>query len=141
NPSIHITSLEKNHQRYKLALSNVAAMQLESRIECCEVDACLYQPNQHYDLIFIDGPKSQNRLLLEKYLHWLNPKGSIIIDNLDFHGLTHAQVDLEHRRNLRQMVYKINTFREWVNSQSSLNVLELMIGDGIIIVSPKYDEL
>jgi predicted O-methyltransferase YrrM len=141
NPSIHITSLEKNEHRHRQALTNISDLKLESKIECLLVDGCVYQPTQHYDLIFIDGPKSQNKSLLQKYLKTLNPKGSIIIDNLDFHGLTHAQVDLEHRRNLRQMVYKINTFKEWVKSQTNLNVLELSIGDGIIIVSPKYDEL
>jgi len=141
NPSIHITTLEKSQNRYKQALSNISDLQLSSRIDCILVDGCLYEPNQHFDLIFIDGPKSQNKILLQKYLAYLNPKGSIIIDNLDFHELTNPKIDLQGRRNLKQMVTKINTFKEWVTSQSSLNVLEMSIGDGIIIVSPKYDEL
>jgi predicted O-methyltransferase YrrM len=137
NKAIHITSLELLEKRSKMAQSNIKVMALQDQISVVNTDALSYVPKQQFDLIFIDGPKSQNKVLFLRYLPYLNPLGYILVDNIDFHGETKTDRK-DQSRDLKQMVRKINDFKTWIFNQSDLNVVALEIGDGLILISRKY---
>jgi len=137
NKDIHITSLELLEKRAKIAESNIQSMALQDQITLENVDALSYTPSKHYDFIFIDGPKSQNKVLFLKYLPFLNPNGYILVDNIDFHGETKTERS-DQSRDLKQMVRKINDFKTWILNESDLNVIDLEIGDGLLLISRKY---
>jgi len=137
NKDIHITSLELLEKRAKIAQSNIQSMSLQDQITVENIDALSYVPNRHYDFIFIDGPKSQNKALFLKYLPFLNSNGYILVDNIDFHGETKTERS-DQSRDLKQMVRKINDFKTWILNESDLNVIDLEIGDGLLLISRKY---
>ncbi len=137
NPSVTITTLELNTKRAFIAQENIDRMNLSDRITVIQVDALTYEPKMTYDLILIDGPKSQNKALFERFLPFLNPNGVILIDNLDFHGET-LKDGLTQSRDLKQLVRKINDFKSWIEKQPDLIVVTVDIGDGLLLVSRKY---
>ena len=135
--NLKITSLELLEKRVKIALMNVSQLGLDHRINIIHCDALNYTPNETYDLILIDGPKSQNKVLFERYLPYLNPKGYVLVDNMNFHGETKNE-GLTQSRDLKQMVRKINAFNDWAHHQSDLSVQSLELGDGLMLISRKY---
>jgi len=139
NPELKITTLELNSQRAMIAQENIKMMNLQDRITLITTDALSYRAIETFDLIFIDGPKSQNRDLFEKFLPFIKSNGYILVDNINFHGETHRNSSIQSR-DLRQMVRKINDFKDWIIDESDLNVKSLEIGDGLLLISRKYPD-
>jgi len=136
HPLVKITTIELNPKRASIARENISAMNLSDRITVIEGDALTVDLHGAYDLILIDGPKSQNKVLFEKTYPFLNPKGYVLIDNLDFHGETTSMET--QSRDLKQLVRKINSFKAWIHNQSDFSVKEVDVGDGLLLVSRKY---
>ena len=122
-----ITSIERDENRYNVAVSNVIKSNL-SNIELIFDDALNANINEKYDLIIIDAAKSQNRRFLDKYKINLNQNGIIIIDNLDFHGMVGKSSEIKSR-NLRQMVRKIEKFLDYLDNQDEFSVEYIEVGD------------
>jgi len=122
-----ITSIERDDERYSIALSNVKRSNLNN-IELIHDDALNTTINEKYDLIIIDAAKSQNRRFLDKYKVNLNDNGIIIIDNLDFHGMVGKSSEIKSR-NLRQMVRKIEKFLDYLDNQNEFDVEYIEVGD------------
>lgn len=136
SPLVKITTIELNPIRVTIARENIGAMKLTDRIVVIEGDALMADLKGAYDLILIDGPKSQNKTLFLKTLPYLNPKGFVLIDNLDFHGeISNTETQ---SRDLKQLVRKIKDFKDWIQNQSDLSVKEVEAGDGLMLVSRKY---
>ena len=134
---LKIMTIELNQKRAKIAIQNILELNLQDRITVINQDALTVELTEKYDLIFIDGPKSQNRALFIKVLPYLNRNGYILVDNLDFHGETHT--DQTQSRDLKQLVRKINTFKDWILNDSDLNIKALEFGDGLMLISRKYE--
>jgi len=137
NPEVHITTIELNPKRAAISSQNIKDLHLQDRITLIHQDALTVELSEMYDLIFIDGPKGQNKTIFIKVLTYLNKNGYILVDNLDFHGETHT--DQTQSRDLKQLVRKINAFNEWIMSESDLNVKRLDVGDGLLLISRKYE--
>lgn len=137
HPSVKITTIELNPKRVAIARENINAMSLSDQITVIQGDALTIERQGMYDLILIDGPKSQNKTLFIKSLPSLKPNGFILIDNLDFHGETTRSE--AQSRDLKQLVRKINDFKTWIFDQSDLSVKEVDVGDGLLLVCRKYE--
>ena len=103
--NITITTIERDEVRYNEAVKNIANFNLESRIQILFEDSLNVEINEKFDLIFIDAAKSQSIKFFEKYEKNLNDDGTIITDNINFHGLTFSDQP-PPSRNLRQMIRK-----------------------------------
>ena len=57
--NIKITTIEKDKERYEIALKNIKEMNLENQITIINEDALEYIEEGKYDLIFIDAAKAQ----------------------------------------------------------------------------------
>lgn len=99
-----IVSIEKNINDYKIAKKYE-----NEKINFINADAFEYQPNQTFDFIFIDGPKSHQEELFDKYEKFLNKNGTIFIDNI---YLKKFQNKSFLTKNQKSLINKVNNFRE-----------------------------
>ena len=88
---------------------------------------------EKYDLIFIDGAKAQNMKFVDHYKNNLKENGSIIIDNLAFHGLVGKSESITSR-NLRSLVRKIEAFLDYLDEQTEFKVEKVSVGDTLVIL-------
>ena len=84
---IKVTTIERDINRFNEAVKNIKEFNLENQIEIINADALEYTTDKQFDLIFIDAAKAQYIKFFEKYKTNLKQNGTIISDNLDFHGL------------------------------------------------------
>ena len=130
SPSVSITSIERDKDRYLKAVENIKRMNLENRITLLYGDALEIELNGKFDLIFIDAAKSQYIKFFEKYKKNLNDNGVIITDNLSFHGMV-DNLSLTHNRNTKQLVGKIVKYIDFLKNNEEFDTEFISIGDGI----------
>ena len=127
---IKVTTIERDIERYNEAVKNIKEFNLEKQIEIINADALEYEDNKQYDLIFIDAAKAQYIKFFEKFKLNLKQDGTIISDNLDFHGLV-KNPELTTNRNTKQLVKKINTYIEFLKENKEFKTEFISLGDGI----------
>lgn len=135
---IKITSVERNQDRYMMALKNVKACDLEDRITLICGDALEVDIKDKYDLIFIDAAKAQNINFFNKYKENLNKYGVIVTDNISFHGFVESKEEIENK-NLRGLVMKIRDYIEFLKNHDEYETKFYKVGDGIAITYKKED--
>lgn len=137
NYNINVTTIEKDINMYNLAVSNVNNMNLNNRIKIILGDALELEITDKYDLIFIDAAKSQYIKFFNKYSNNLNDNGTIITDNLKFHGQVDNYKNITSK-DLRELVGKIIKYIDFLKENKEFNTEFIDIGDGIS-VSKKVD--
>lgn len=133
--NIHITTIERDEERYKEALKNIKKFNLGNQIDVIFDDAFNVELSGKYDLIFIDAAKSQSIKFFEKFKLNLDINGTIITDNINFHGLTKEKVI--KNRNTRQLVRKIKEYVEFLENNQEFTTYFISDGDGISISKRK----
>lgn len=127
---IKVTTIERDTNRFNEAVKNIKEFNLENQIEIINADALEYTTDKQFDLIFIDAAKAQYIKFFEKYKINLKQDGTIISDNLDFHGLV-KNPELTSNRNTKQLVRKINTYIEFLKENKEFKTEFISLGDGI----------
>ncbi len=130
DPSIHVTTIERDYERYTKAMENIHAFNLEHQITILFKDAFDVELNEMYDLIFIDAAKSQYIKFFQKFKKNLKQDGVIISDNLEFHGYVKQEERIQSK-NLRQMVNKIRSYITFLKENQEFDTTFYNIGDGI----------
>lgn len=134
---IHITTIERDEERYLQAVRNVKKFGLEKRITLIFQDALQLRLSDQYDLIFLDAAKGQNIHFFENFEHNLNPQGYIITDNMNFHGLVDKKPEEIKSKNLRSLVRKIRDYHTFLLENDLYTTEFLSLGDGISISRAK----
>lgn len=135
--NIKITTIERDKNRYDEAVKNIEKTNLKNRINIILDDAFNVELTGEYDLIFIDAAKAQYIKFFEKFERNLKINGTIVSDNLDFHGLTHTTEHIESR-NVRGIVRKLNNYIEYLKNNKKFETTFYTIGDGIAISIKKF---
>ncbi len=135
---IKVTTVEKDKKRSFLARKNIASFEIGKRIKVIESDALFLSIEEKYDLIFIDASKSQYQKFFDKFKYNINEKGSIIFDNIDFHGIV-SDLSLTKSRSTKQLVRKINLFISFLKEDFDFSTRFFHTGDGISISKRKPD--
>ena len=130
DPNITVTTIERDVERYHKAIQNIESFGLENRITVLFQDAFDVELEDSFDMIFIDAAKSQYIKFFEKFEKNLTQNGVIISDNLNFHGLVHAD-EMSLSRNVRGMVRKLNQYIDFLNNNSKYETTIYSIGDGV----------
>lgn len=130
---IVITTIERDEKRYLEALKNIKNLKLEDRINLIFNDALDVSLDEEFDLIFIDAAKAQNERFFEKFKSNLKSDGTIITDNMNFHGLVNKDPDEIESRNLRQLVRKIKDYKDFLINNKEFTTEFIDIGDGIAV--------
>lgn len=130
---VSVVTIERDEKRYLEAIKNIKKFKLEERIHLIYNDALEVKLNNQYDLIFIDAAKAQNKNIFERFEKNLRESGTIITDNMNFHGLIFEDEKNITSRNLRQLVRKIKDYRIFLENNNYYETEILNIGDGIAI--------
>lgn len=133
-----VYTIERDKSRFQQMVEAVRTFQCLDKITMICDDATTHTMPEYYkcDLLFIDAAKAQNRLFLEKYEQYVQEDGCIIIDNLIFHDYINIPLEQIKSRNLRALIRKIITFREWLVKQEKWNVTFFdEVGDGMAIIT------
>lgn len=128
---IKVTTIERDIDRYNEAIKNISNFSLENQINVIYADAFDVDLAEKFDLIFIDAAKSQYIKFFEKFKHNLNETGTIISDNLEFHGLVENKENVSLSRNVRGLVRKINEYVTFLKDNGEFKTDFYSIGDGI----------
>ncbi len=130
--NIKITTIERDSIRYNEALKNIAKFKLEEQIKPINSDIFDVEITDKFDLIFIDAAKAQNIKFFEKFKNNLNDGGTIITDNLKFHGLVNSNKE-NLSRNVRGLVSKIEKYIQFLKENKEYKTKFVDIGDGISV--------
>ena len=138
NSDIRITTIERDKDRYDLAVSNIKKYNLDNQINIIYGDAVDTDITGMYDLIFIDAAKGKNIFFFEKYKNNLIKRGTIITDNLSFHGLVEDS-DLVKTKNQKGIVNKIKDFISFLDNNDEFDTEYIPVGDKIAISKRRSD--
>jgi predicted O-methyltransferase YrrM len=130
--NINITTIEKDETRYLEALKNIKNFNLDKKINLVLGDALTLNIEDKYDLIFIDAAKGKYIDYFVKYANNLKNKGSIITDNIYFHGLVEQKEKIEKER-LRNLVDKIKEYIAFLNNNPEFETTFYKVGDGLSV--------
>ena len=129
---IKITTIERDKERYDIAVNNIKVFNLSDRINIILDDALNIELNDKYDLIFIDAAKSQYIKFFEKFDKNLNINGVVVSDNLSFHGLVLDETKTTNR-NTKQLVRKIRKYIDFLKNHENYKTSFYELGDGVAI--------
>lgn len=132
---ITITTIERDEKRYLEAVKNIKKFHLEERITLLYKDAFDVELDEEFDLVFIDAAKAQNTRFFEKFSKSLAKQGTIITDNMNFHGLVEDESKIESR-NLRALIRKVKAYHEFLENNEDFKTTFLNIGDGLAVSKP-----
>ena len=129
---IKVTTIERDIDRYNIAVKNINDFNLNDRIKIINADALDIELNDRYDLIFIDAAKSQYIKFFEKFEKNLKTNGVIVSDNLSFHGLVEDD-SKTNNRNTKQLVRKIRKYIDYLKENPNYKTTFYELGDGVAI--------
>ena len=136
-----VTTIERDDKMYNIAKSNVEKRDLTDKITLLHADALELQDevikNAPYDIVFIDGAKSQSRKFFELYEPYFAEDVVVLTDNVLFKGMVADPSIIRHSRDLKQLSRKINNYNEWLLNHENYESVILPFGDGIAITTRK----
>ena len=135
---IFVKTIECDIFRYEQAFQNIHDSGLEERISVFLGDALKFDFDDTFDLIFIDAAKSQYINYFEKFKHNLAPDGTIICDNLDFHGMV-QDLSLTHNYSTKKLIRKLRRFIDFIKYNNEFDTEFLELGDGICVSTRKTE--
>ncbi|EIT85283.1 O-methyltransferase [Fictibacillus macauensis ZFHKF-1] len=131
-----IVTIERDDERYNVALENIKRFSLEDRITVLHSDAneCVEDVAQlaPFDAIFIDAAKGQYRPFFDNYSKYLSSGGVIFSDNILFKGYV-ADGRIAQTRRLRALIRKIQSYNEFLMQHPEYETAILPVGDGLAI--------
>lgn len=136
---IKVTTIEKDENRYEVAVSNINKFKMSDRIKIILGDALETNIDGEFDLIFIDASKGNNINFFKKYSVNLSKYGIIITDNLFFHGLVIDESKIQ-TKNQRGIVRKIKEFIKFLDENKEFETEYISVGDGISISRRKNND-
>lgn len=134
--NVKISSIERDENRYNVAVKNIRDINFESKVTLILEDALNLNLTDKFDLIIIDASKGKNIDFFEHYKNNLKEKGLIIFDNMNFHGLVGYSENIKSK-NLRKLVSKIEEFKEFIKVQEDYYVEFIEVGDGLAVCEKK----
>lgn len=129
---IHIITIERDEERYEEAIKNIKKFNLKNRINTIYGDALETEVTAKFDLIFIDASKGHSIDFFNRYEPNLTEDGTIITDNLSFHGLVEDET-LAVTKNQKGLVRKIKNFIEFLDNHEEFTTKYINVGDKISI--------
>lgn len=132
HPEIRIFTIEYDIERYHQAVKNVNKYNLGDQITVFLGDALKFNFTEKFDLIFIDGAKSQYINFFEKYKNNLKKDGVFISDNLFFHGMV-ENPELTKNYSTIKLLRKLKRYIDFLKANSEFETTFYQIGDGVAV--------
>ncbi len=140
-PDVYVTTIERDEKRYMQCLKNVKECEMDKKINVVYQDALeLNLPEDtKFDMIFIDAAKGQYTRFFEKYKYFLKDNGTIITDNIKFHGYV-GHSDTIDSSNLKSLVQKIESYIDFLKNNTEFTTTFYDIGDGLSVSKKNTNE-
>ena len=132
HPEIRIFTIEYDIDRYQQAVKNVNKFNLGDQITVFLGDALKFDFTEKFDLIFIDGAKSQYINFFEKYKNNLSENGVFISDNLFFHGMV-ENPELTKNYSTIKLIRKLKRYIDFLKANTEFQTTFYQIGDGVAV--------
>ena len=132
NPEIRIFTIEYDIERYQKAVENITKLNLDDQITVFLGDALKFNFTEKFDLIFIDGAKSQYINFFEKYKNNLKEDGVFISDNLFFHGMV-ENPELTQNYSTIKLIRKLKRYIDFLKANTEFETTFYQIGDGVAV--------
>ena len=130
-----LISLDKDEEKSKIAKSfyNKSNLKKINQIIKPALESIneLKKKNNKFDLVFIDADKENYKLYYNNALEMINKNGTIIIDNVLWHG---EVVDKTNKKKLTEVIREFNSY---VKKDKRVVNYILPIGDGFTICIKK----
>ena len=136
NDNIMVTTIERDIDRYNIAIDNINKYNKDKQINIIYGDATEIDITGKYDLIFIDAAKGKNTFFFNKFKDTLDDNGTFITDNLSFHGLVEDE-SLVKTKNQRGIVNKIKDYINFLDNNTEFTTTYVPVGDKIAISKRK----
>ena len=135
-----VTTIERDEERYMECLKNVKKCGFDKKINVVFQDALDVNLSEDlkFDLIFIDAAKGQYTKFFEKYKYFLKDGGTIITDNIKFHGYVGSSDKIESK-NLKSLVEKIENYIDFLKDNEDFETKFYDIGDGLSVSVSKNE--
>lgn len=131
-----IYTAERQPTRLNKAKSFLEHSVHKSRIHLIPHDIKEYNfENKTFDLIFLDGAKSQYQQMFEQLHPYLNPNGLIVCDNMFFHDYKIEDAG----RQAKKLLTKLEKFKAFLNNHDVFESVMISIGDGLSVSWKKED--
>ena len=132
NPEIRIFTIEYDIERYQKAIENITKLNLDDQITVFLGDALKFDFTEKFDLIFIDGAKSQYINFFEKYKNNLLENGVFISDNLFFHGMV-EDISLTQNYSTIKLIRKLKRYIDFLKANTEFQTEFYQLGDGVAV--------
>ena len=86
---------------------------------------------------YLEATKSQNIKFFEKFSRNLEEDGTIITDNMSFHGLVEKDESEIKSRNLRGLIRKVKDYKEFLETNKTYTTEFIDVGDGLAVSKKK----
>ena len=136
NPEIRIFTIEYDIERYQKAIENITKLNLDDQITVFLGDALKFDFTEKFDLIFIDGAKSQYINFFEKYKNNLLENGVFISDNLFFHGMV-EDISLTQNYSTIKLIRKLKRYIDFLKANTEFQTEFYQLGDGVAVSKRK----
>lgn len=126
--NIKITTIEKDYNRYTKAK---ALLKEINTVQCLNVDCFEFKTDEIYDLVLLDGPKSNQDKLIEKFIKNLSPSGIIFIDNLYLKKFTENK---NPTKNQLKILNSLNELKKYIQNLKDFKCTIYDIEDGVAVL-------
>lgn len=128
-----LSTIELDENNANIARKTFASAGVSDRVTLYLGDAfdVISKSTGKYDMIFLDGPKSQYIIYLPYLLQLLNNGGVLVCDNVLFRGLVSELPPKSHPK--YTICVKLREFLEKISSNDNLQTTLLDIDDGVSI--------
>lgn len=130
--AIEVDTIERDEERYRIAVENIQRANLADRVHIQLADALEATVEGTYDFLFIDAAKAQYIRFFERYTPHLVIGGYVLSDNLGFHGMVDGDV-IPQSRSVRALVRKIRKYNDYLKAHPDYETTFYSIGDGIAV--------
>lgn len=131
-----LVTIEKDAHMALLAKETFLARNLTRQVRLIENDAfealkSLVSEGEKFDLIFLDGPKGQYFKYLPLLKQLLGKKGTLLADDVLFHGYVKKEGDPGHKH--RTIVASLRAFIADLQADESFKTSLLEFEDGLLL--------
>jgi predicted O-methyltransferase YrrM len=126
-PDLKVITLEKKELVYLEAAQILSPFK---DVTVVHQEALMYEPLQTFDVILIDAAKSQQQSIMEKYLPFLTPQGTMVIDNIHISRLKKEPPT----RSRRALIKKHDAFINYLKNHPTIELRFLEVGDGMALI-------
>ena len=128
-----LVTIEINEERLNIAKDTLRGKKVEFILGDAYEE--IQRLDGKFDLIFLDGPKSQYIKYLPHLLRLLDKNGYILADNILFNGLVESDEYPTHKH--RTHILNMRKFLKTIKDDTRLNVELHKFADGMAVISWK----